>query len=177
MEMVKRKICLLGAFAVGKTSLVERFVNDRFDEKYLTTVGTSISQKIMPPARDVRSGRMFQHMFLIWDIAGLEKFDAMVKNYYRGASGAMAIADLTRPDTIDALAQICESFMSVNPRAALIIVGNKIDLIRTPDAQHAELNPLASAYATEILLTSAKTGDGVEQAFNVLGERIKGTNG
>ena len=73
--LIKKKICLLGAFAVGKTSLVERFVYDRFDEKYLTTIGEKISQKLLPPVQDTRSGQLCQHNVLIWDIAGLEKFD------------------------------------------------------------------------------------------------------
>jgi len=79
---------------VGKTSLVERFVNDRFSEKYLTTVGLTVSQKMMPPVQQEPSDKTVQHMFLIWDIAGLEKFDSMVLNYFRGASGALAVGDV-----------------------------------------------------------------------------------
>jgi small GTP-binding protein len=92
----KRKICLLGPSAVGKTSIVERFVYSRFDDKYLTTLGVKVSQKLMPPLRRAGSGRYMQFTFLIWDIAGMEAFDATVKSYYRGAAGALAVADLTR---------------------------------------------------------------------------------
>ena len=99
MTAVKKKICLLGSFAVGKTSLIERFVYNRYDEKYLTTIGVKISQKVLAPIDDPQGGRMIQHTFLIWDIAGLEKFDKVVKNYFRGAAGALAVADLTRPES------------------------------------------------------------------------------
>lgn len=172
MEILKLKICLVGAFAVGKTSMVERFVNNRFGEKYLTTVGISVSQKLMPPFHNLQRGRRIQHKFVIWDIAGLEKFDSMVMNYFRGASGALAVADLTRPDTVDDLENICSKFITVNPNAAILAVGNKHDLIDNEDAVHSKLKQLAAAYTTEVLLTSAKTGEGIEQAFISLSQRI-----
>jgi len=77
----------VGTFTVGKTSLVERFLHERFDEKYLTTVGISAGQKLMPPIQSRHNGRTVQYMFLTWDIAGLEKFDPMAINRFRGASG------------------------------------------------------------------------------------------
>ncbi len=172
MGILKRKICLLGAFAVGKTSLVERFVHARFDEKYLTTVGISVSQKLMPPIQSRHSGRTVQYMFLIWDIAGLEKFDPMVMNYFRGASGALAVADLTRPETIDKLGPICKKFMSVNPHAALVTIGNKLDLFKDNQAAHSGLKQLASEYSAELMLTSAKSGDGIEEAFSSLSHNL-----
>lgn len=176
MGLLKQKICLLGTFAVGKTSLVERFVHERFDEKYLTTVGISVSQKLMPPIQSRHNGRTVQYMFLIWDIAGLEKFDPMVINYFRGASGALAVADLTRPETIDSLEPICKKFMSVNPHAAMVTIGNKLDLFKDDDAAHSGLIKLASAYSSEVMLTSAKSGHGIEAAFNLLSHRIDATN-
>ena len=100
MASIKKKVCLLGSFAVGKTSLVERFVHNRFDEKYLTTIGVKISQKALPPIESKRDRQMIQHTFLIWDIAGLEKFDSVEMSYFRGAAGALVVADLTRPETI-----------------------------------------------------------------------------
>ena len=172
MSLFKKKICLLGGFAVGKTSLVERFVHERFDEKYLTTVGISVSQKLMPPIQSRQSGRTVQHKFLIWDIAGLEKFEPMVMNYFRGASGALVVADLTRPETIDNLIPICKKFMSVNPHAALVTIGNKLDLFKDDETAHSSLKKLASEYSAEVMLTSAKSGEGVEEAFISLSNTI-----
>ena len=172
ITVIKKKICLLGSFAVGKTSLVERFVYGRFEEKYLTTLGVKISQKLMPPVRDTGSGRMRQHSFLIWDIASLDKFDKVAMNYFRGAAGAMAVADLTRPETIGDLKKICEKFLSASPQAKLVVLGNKKDIYHQDEPTLAELEKLAGGYSTEVLLTSAKTGEQVENAFEILSGRI-----
>ena len=177
MVVIKQKICLLGSFGVGKTSLMERFVNDRFDEKYLSTVGVSVSQKLMPPIPEKRGDKAVRFLFLIWDIAGLEKFDSTVINYFRGASGALAVADVTRPDTIGNLRPIIEKFASVNPQSALVTVGNKIDLLEEPRTTPVGLKQLAVRYSAETVLTSAKTGTGVEEAFVTLSKRIEAPDG
>jgi len=174
MGLIKKKICLLGAFAVGKTSLTERFVYGRFEEKYLTTVGVKISQKIVPPVQAPGGGRMVQHMFLIWDIAGLEKFDHVADNYFRGAAGGLAVADLTRPETIEDLQRFCTRFRSVNPEAKLILIGNKLDLFDDDRGPLARLRGLAREYASDFMLTSAKSGVRVEEAFLGLSRTIEG---
>jgi small GTP-binding protein len=172
MTSIKKKICLLGSFAVGKTSLVERFVHDHFEDKYLTTVGVKISTKLMPPVKSPGSGRLTQHTFLIWDIAGLEKFDRVAMNYFRGGAGALAVADLTVPETIDRLHEFCEKFLSVNPRATLLILGNKVDLFQSNDNIISNLAETARAFSSDYLLTSAKTGQQVEKAFQELSKKI-----
>ncbi len=177
MGVLKRKICLLGTFAVGKTSLVQRFVNDRFSDKYLTTIGISVSKKLMPPVVCGETGDTAQHTFLIWDIAGLEKFDPVVMNYFRGASGALAIADLTRPETVDELAAIGNKFLSVNPKAALVTIGNKIDLMKDRTDTFSDYKRLAADFGSELILTSAKTGDRVEEAFQLLSQNIEMLHG
>ena len=70
---IKKKICLLGSFAAGKTSLTARFVHDRFDEKYLITIGVKISEKTMPPLELTEHGKFIQHTFLLWDIARMRQ--------------------------------------------------------------------------------------------------------
>ncbi len=177
MTSIKKKICLLGSFAVGKTSLVERFVHDHFEDKYLTTVGVKISTKLMPPVESHSSGRLTQHTFLIWDIAGLEKFDSVAMNYFRGAAGALAVADLTVPETIDRLHEFCEKFLSVNPRAALLILGNKVDLFQSDQNVISNLAKAARSFSSDYLLTSAKTGHQVEKAFGELSKKIGSEHG
>jgi small GTP-binding protein len=172
IRLIKKKICLLGSFAVGKTSLIERFVYSRFDEKYLTTIGVKISQKILPPIHSPESGQFIQYNFLIWDIAAMEKFDNVVMNYYRGASGALAVVDLTRPETIPELEIICDKFLSVNHKARLLIIGNKLDIFQENDRTINSLKKTASDLSTEYLLTSAKTGAYVEEAFLGLAKKI-----
>ena len=93
-------------------------------------------------------------------------------NYFRGASGALAVADLTRSETIDKLRLICKRFLSVNPQTALVTIGNKLDLFRDDETVHANLKKLAADYASEVILTSAKSGHGVEAAFISLSHRI-----
>ncbi len=176
MGILKRKICLLGAFAVGKTSLVQRFINDSFSDKYLTTVGISVSRKLMPPVHCGQTGKTVQHTFLIWDIAGLEKFNPMVMNYFRGASGALAVGDLTRSETFDAMAIICDKFLSVNPKAALVTIGNKLDLIEGKSENFSGHKKMAAGFGSELILTSAKTGERVEDAFNLLSNKIERPN-
>ena len=171
--MIKKKICLIGSFAVGKTSLVKRFVHNRFDDKYLTTIGVKISQKTLPPVQHPTSSRVVQYTFLIWDIAGMEKFDTIVMNYYRGASGALAVADLTRQETIPQLQNICDKFRLVSPDARILILGNKQDIFQQNHETITLLKKIVSNFSAEYLLTSAKTGEGVEEAFLELARKIR----
>jgi small GTP-binding protein len=173
MTIIKRKICILGSFAVGKTSLVQRFVNDRFSENYLTTVGISVSQKLMPPVVSEPAGDTVQHSFLIWDIAGLEKFDPVVMNYFRGASGALAVGDLTRPETVDNLETICNKFLSVTPKAALVTIGHKCDLVDGRPDSLSGFKSFATQFGSELILASSKTGERVDEAFYLLSRKIE----
>ena len=163
--LIKKKICLLGSFAVGKTSLIRRFVHDCFDEKYLTTLGVKISQKRLRPFQEPHSSAPVRYDLLVWDIAGMEKFDPVVMNYFRGAAGALAVADLTRPETVEALKTILEKFLSVSPDARLLVLGNKADIFQEDQETLRALKRTAKAFSAGHLLTSAKTGQGVEAAF------------
>ena len=169
---LKKKICMLGQFGVGKTSLTNRFVHNRFEEKYLTTIGVKVCQKTLPPLTAGRGHRNIQYDFLIWDIAGIEKFDMMIKNYYQGAAGALAVADLTRMETVEALQEIVEKFITVVPAAKLIFLGNKIDLSEPGQTGRKKIQKLADNFAGEFLFTSAKTGEKVEEAFLKLAEKV-----
>lgn len=171
-SLIKKKVCLLGSFAVGKTSLVERFVYNRFDEKYLTTIGVKVSQKILPPIRNPESGQLTQFNFLIWDIERMEKFDTVVMNYYRGAAGALAVVDLTRPESIPDLQEIGDNFRSVSPEAQFLVLGNKLDIFQQDNKALNLLSETASSFSTEYLLTSAKTGERVEEAFQMLAKKL-----
>lgn len=169
---IKKKICLLGSFAVGKTSLIGRFVDNRFGEEYLTTIGVKVSQKLLPPIQNPESNQFIQYNFLIWDIAGMDKFNSVVDSYYRGAAGALAVADLTRKETISQLEVICDRFHLVTPTAKLLVIGNKLDIFSQNDKVLTSLKKTASNFSAEFLLTSAKTGEGVEDAFIQLAQEI-----
>jgi small GTP-binding protein len=165
MIATRKKICLLGTFAVGKTSTVERFVYSRYDERYLSTIGVRVSQKRMPPMAVPGKSEQVQATLLIWDIAAMDRFDSLVENYYRGAAGALAVGDLTRPDSFAQLEEICSRFRSVNPEAALVIVGNKLDLQAPDEATTETMARLARRYGTAAFTTSAKSGENVDAAF------------
>jgi small GTP-binding protein len=162
---LKKKICMLGQFGVGKTSLIQRYVYNRFDEKYLTTIGVKVSQKLLPPILKTGKQDLVQYSFLIWDIGDMHKFDAMVKCYYNGAAGALAVADLSRPESIDKLKINSEQFRSINSSAKFVIIGNKIDITPNSDSIQIQYQELAKEYSTDYLFTSAKTGENVEEAF------------
>jgi small GTP-binding protein len=166
MDRIQAKVCLLGAYAVGKTSLVRRFVDNRFDDQYLSTLGVKVSRKIVErPAH-------LLHM-LLWDIAGEEKFYQFEPSYLRGAAGALIVCDLTRIETLEHFNRLVKQLHSSSPDAAVVFAGNKLDLV---DERVISENDLASACADlggPALLTSAKTGEGVEEAFQILAELLE----
>jgi len=88
--LIQKKVCLLGDFSVGKTSLSERFVYDRFSGRYLSTIGVKISRKPINISKDIMLN------MLIWDLAGSEEFSGVQSSYLQGAQGAILVCDLTR---------------------------------------------------------------------------------
>lgn len=111
---------------------------------------------------------------LIWDTAGSEPFTAVVRSYYRGSRGAALVCDVTRSETTLSLLQYAEEFRAVNPDAPLIIMANKIDLRSERAVSDTQLDDIAAALDAQIFFTSARTGEGVEEAFQALGQSIVG---
>ena len=167
--VIQKKICLLGEFGVGKTSLISRFVYNRFSDSYLSTIGVKVSQKLLPPLEHP-SGGMTQFNLLIWDIEGFDETVSTQDKYFIGAAGALVVADLIRIDTCRAMITIIENFSRVSPQAKIILVGNKCDLL--DDASHSDtvaaLRKIAHEQNSVLMLTSAKTGKNVEEAFTGL---------
>ncbi|RME82830.1 MAG: GTP-binding protein [Caldilineae bacterium] len=170
MDVMQRKICLLGDFAVGKTSLVRRFVYNKFEADYLATIGVHVSRKEvkvgLDPARRVA--------LVIWDLAGGETFSHMEEAYYRGSAGALLVADVTRPDTFGMLNTYATTFMRINPNAALVFAFNKVDLQPDNSAYAAAAEELATRWQAPYYLTSALTGESVEDAFKTLAASLLG---
>ena len=152
-----RKLCLLGEFGVGKTSLVARFVRSTFSEKYLTTVGVKVDSKEV--AVDGRA----PVKLVIWDIAGRNGIDALAASYLRGASALLLVADGTRADTLGAALELLMQARASLPDAVVAFAMNKTDL-----REQWEVAPSALAELRRVLPvfeTSALTGAGVEDAF------------
>jgi small GTP-binding protein len=166
MSVLQKKVCLLGEFAVGKTSLIRRYVEGRFDDKYLSTIGVKISRKPLTRA---------QHMLnlIIWDLAGSDDFDGTHTNYLRGAAGALIVCDLTRRETLSGFQRYAEQVYAINPKAALVLVGNKLDLAAERTVSDEDMQAVSTALACSYCLTSAKSGEQVEAAFENLAERLE----
>lgn len=169
MPPIQKKVCLLGEFAVGKTSLIRRFVEGIYTDQYLSTIGTSVSRKELTLKTE---SQVIDLKLLIWDLAGGEKFTPLMQNYYRGAAGAVLVCDLTRPETVTAMPEYAENFWSVNAQAPLVVVGNKVDLLDQRAVSDKELAGVAAEIDAPWFLSSAKTGDHVEAVFQTLAERI-----
>lgn len=166
MTLVTSKICIVGDFAVGKTSVAERFVNNHFSEKYLSTVGVKID------TREIEVDDLqVNHKLIIWDVAGADKFGEREFSYLRGASGFIYVADGTRQLTLRSAenlrAQINERF----GEAPAVMLVNKKDL--KPDWHLSDewLAKLEEVFDS-VYRTSAKTGDDVDDAIRRLSRLV-----
>lgn len=162
MVVTARKICLIGDFGVGKTSLIRRFVDRQFSDQYLSTVGVKISKKIF-------EDKSLQ--LLIWDIEGQTKFKSISSSYFQGAKGAIIVGDATRRETLEQLTHHTEHFLSINPNSQIAIALNKSDLV---DAEMLEtaLERYDQSRIFAIYPTSAKTGENVDRLFNQLADQL-----
>jgi len=162
--MIAKKICMVGAFAVGKTSLVRQFVESLFSEKYHTTIGVKIDKKTV----EVKDGSV---QLMIWDIEGVDVFTELNPSYLRGASGILLVVDGTRPKTLDAAIEIKRIIDDTLDNPHYLLLLNKCDL----DAQwfcKPDKLPEFDIDADCIFTTSAKTGQNVEEAFAKMAERL-----
>ncbi|OGS62769.1 MAG: hypothetical protein A3K59_01455 [Euryarchaeota archaeon RBG_19FT_COMBO_69_17] len=166
---LKSKICLVGEKAVGKTSLIRRYVLNMFDDHYITTIGTKVSKK------EVRVFRPEQDLLVdvdmtIWDIMGEKGFRELLKDaYFYGANGILAVADLTRKRTLDDLDDWIDGVEQVVGKVPILIAVNKSDLVSDAQFTEKDVEQVAKAFESEYLMTSAKTGENVEEAFRRLG--------
>ncbi len=164
--MIQKKICMLGAFAVGKTSLVRRFVDGLFSDRYLTTIGVKIDQKrVSVEGGDVN--------LILWDLHGEDEFQKLRLSYLRGSSGCFLVADGTRKNTLEAAFELKSSLDSaVGPVPCLLLL-NKSDLGDQWEVDPGDLENLRAS-GWKIITTSAKTGSNVEDAFQLLAQEILG---
>jgi small GTP-binding protein len=160
--MISKKICMIGAFSVGKSALVERYVHSIFSDQYLSTVGVKISKKIINLNNtDITA--------VLWDMEGKDDFADVHMSYLRGAMGFFAVADGTRRETLTMALRLRELALEMAGNVPHIIVINKADLDwEITDNQIAALE----ASGIRIIKTSAKTGQGVEEAFTSLAREM-----
>ncbi len=162
--MLQKKVCVLGAFGVGKTSLVRRYVQSIFSDAYLTTVGVKIDKKNLNVGESPVT-------LILWDIAGEDDVTSIRMSYLRGASGYFLVADGTRAETLDVASSIQTRAAAEVGSVPFVLLLNKADLQNDWDVVAQSVETMQHAGWT-ILRTSAKTGEGVEEAFQVLANRM-----
>jgi small GTP-binding protein len=155
--VIQKKICMLGGFAVGKTSLVSRYVHSIFSEQYLTTVGVKIDKKTVNLGKD-------RVDLMIWDLYGEDEFQKIRTSYLRGSSGFLLVADGTRRSTLATAISLQETAERAVGRVPFLLLVNKVDLSDRWEIDNAALTHLQGK-GWRILRTSAKTGAEVESAF------------
>ena len=162
--MIQKKICMLGATGVGKTSLVSRYVLSVFSDKYLTTIGVKVDKKTVPVDGT-------EVTLLLWDIYGQDEFQTVRTSYLKGASGYLLVADGTRQLTLDTARELQKTAEGVVGRVPFVLVLNKSDLAGEWRLDDKALFKMANEGWT-IIKTSAKTGEGVEDAFLKLTRKV-----
>lgn len=164
------KICMVGEEGVGKTSLIRRFVYSQFDEKYLRTVGTMVSKKIVHLGPI--DATLYTLHLLVWDIMGRRDFMSLYKEaYFSRARGILAVCDLTRPQTLDVLGDWIDGIHTTVGRGVpVIVLANKKDMTAHMRLEEDAILAFCEIHAAPYLLTSARTGENVETAFSKLAE-------
>jgi len=168
---VMKKICMLGDPAVGKSSLVGRFVFSMFDDKYIETIGAKVTKRTMAIEKKATKQR-FRLKLMIWDIAGQKTLDFIKPTYYRDAEGALVVADCTRKETLTNVIRWGRSIRDVCGEIPIVVLVNKSDLREHAQFTTEEAVEVAGQLDAPSFLTSARSGENVENAFSTLGRRL-----
>ena len=165
-DLMKVKVCFIGDAGVGKTSLIKRYVLDVFDDRYIATIGTKVTKKIVDVEGKEGQAKV---MMLVWDIMGQKGFRELLREaYFFGADGAIAVCDMTNKETLEELRYWIKALTDVAGDVPIVFAGNKADLENEQVVKELDLKDLASKYKSQAFLTSAKTGQNVEAMFKGL---------
>ena len=168
MTRIKVKVCLVGEMAVGKSSLIRRYVQHVYDDRYLSTLGVNVTRKSLElPSRE--GGVPVEFEMMIWDVMGLR---GVHETYFHGAAGIVAVCDGTRRETLDALPGWIGDVRRVAGTPVVVIALNKADLVHDSRIEGAEIARLAESMGAPWLATSAKSGENIEELFRLLAERV-----
>lgn len=165
--MMQKKICMLGGFAVGKTSLVRRFVSNVFSDHYQTTIGVTVEKKVVKTGgQDVT--------LVLWDLYGEDEFQHVRDSYLRGSSGYILVMDGTRRTTLETALSLQQTAARVLGDVPFVLVINKGDLRSEWEIDDAAIDALRQRGWT-VMMGSAKLGQGVDELFMELAEKIFNT--
>jgi small GTP-binding protein len=181
-------VCLFGDGGVGKTSLIIRYVKNTFDEKYLRTIGTNVYKKVLT-VKNPDTGKPVEFTLMIWDIMGQKGVRELLQEaYFSGCNAAIGVCDLTRKETLEDLDNWRKSIVKASGEIPIIFLGNKSDMKDKAQFSKEAMKKMLFTYMQELgdekvrlmlarakepcILTSAKTGDGVEQSFQTLCETL-----
>lgn len=155
--MIQKKICMLGGFAVGKTSLVRRFVSNVFLDHYQTTIGVTVEKKsVMAGEQGV--------LLMLWDLYGEDEFQHVRESYLRGSSGYIVVMDGTRRATLETALALQETAVKTMGPVPFVSIINKVDVRSQWEIDEREIEQLRARGWT-VLFGSAKLGQGVEELF------------
>ncbi|MCJ2564197.1 MAG: GTP-binding protein [Candidatus Thermoplasmatota archaeon] len=171
-DKMKIKLCLIGDRAVGKTCLVERYMMDHFSGEYRQTMGAKVYKKVVKLQLELRE-KMIEIDMTLWDIMGdLPLSDLTDEAYFRGVQGLLAVCDVTRRSTAESL----DHWIAATPESVrnlpMCIIVNKDDLVDQVEVHEDDVFRLGDVFSSSVVMTSAKTGNNVQQAFEFLAKSI-----
>ena len=161
--MIKKKVCLIGMWGVGKTSLVQQFVNSVFDEKYHSTLGVKMDTKLL----NVGDSEI---KLMLWDIAGAEGSFSIPMHYMKGSNGYMLVIDGTRAETLTCAVELANNIKAEIGDIPFVVMVNKADL--DWEISEQDIDSALGEFAQVWFRGSAKTGENVELAFQTLAEKL-----
>ncbi|HYM39667.1 MAG TPA: Rab family GTPase [Thermoplasmata archaeon] len=169
-DRIKRKVLLLGDGAVGKTSLIRRFVVDKFSDDYITTIGTKVTKKDL---RIESPGKATDITFMIWDVLGQKGYKNIQESSFQGAKGALLVYDVSRRDTLRSIKEYwIPHLVEITKPIPLVVVGNKVDLVKDRAEARDQLEDAMEELRVSGFLSSAKTGESVEASFACLAKAV-----
>lgn len=174
-DRIKMKVCLVGDKAVGKSSLIRRYVLDQFGDEYLKTMGSKVSKRTLV-LEHPRDGREIRVDMTVWDIMGNKGLaDLLMSSYVHGAQGIIAVCDVTRKSTLEGLEGWINDGLEVAGDVPIHVLVNKADQHDDFDFSRDDVMGTTNA-GPNVTFTSARTGDNVEAAFHDLAMSILATH-
>jgi len=161
---IRKKVCIIGDPAVGKTSLLSKYLVDLFDTTYIKTVGAKVSETTVTVDK---LGRKLDVILMLWDVVGQKEYHALHTLYFCDAHIGIAVADLSRKETLTNLPEWISSLRDASGQIPVVFVGNKADL-DDHEFRKKELAAMAGRYFSKYFITSAKTGENVQPVFDAV---------